>query len=149
MNEINYRRASLLIAIVAVLVALVSWLFPLAPKTGPIVTQAVAPWEGTWTHTSMGPSGEESAGIMHLDYQGEHAVVGSFESEIPSSGTLEGHLSDNGKRLEGVWRNNRGQRGQFVFVLGADNRFFKGYYSMGDERPGANTSNFWNGNRRP
>lgn len=103
-------------------------------------------WNGLWEHTSASLNGTVK-GSMKLYVTEERTVIGSYTSNAPSEGTLEGKIIFNGDRIEGIWKNKQNQSGRFEFDLGADTISFKGYFSISSQRPGKNPSNFWNGTK--
>lgn len=148
-----YEKATVQAAIAGgffvLLAAVITTLLPLYLNNNrpPEDSDTFETWEGMWEHTSRGPDGNIVTGTMQLSITEKSRVSGRYKNNAPSEGELEGKFFKNGLRIEGRWKNKKKQAGRFIFDLGADRLFFKGYYSIGEIPPETNPFNFWDGKK--
>lgn len=101
-----------------------------------------------WYDSSRDHQGNAITGQIRLDVTAEGNATGVYSRREDTSldGELYGHLTTDGRTLEGRWASRNGQQGRFVFHLRGG--VFRGFYSMGDAAPDGNIANLWDGSRR-
>jgi len=107
-------------------------------------------WKGTWDFQFIGASKKSYSGIMTIRVSLEGVVNGDFSFEHSNiNGTIVGHLSEDGKLLDGKWKNTKGQSGklQFNIIDSGEMLTFSGAYSMFNNAVDLNSKNKWLGKK--
>lgn len=104
-------------------------------------------WRGKWTQRLDDDSSEGS-----LDMEIIHGMIlkGTFTHNYMGKtycGSLEGILTEQGQRAEGIWQNDIGQQGKFTFTLGDDTNFVSGVYFLEDSDNSMTQSIKWDGKK--
>ena len=94
---------------------------------------------------------------MELNIAQGPTIEGKFSGKDDKTGNqitgeiTEGKLSGGGTKLNGEWKNDRGQRGKFFFIMDDSSALglikFDGNYSMYDALPQKGSNTTWTGSK--
>jgi len=108
-------------------------------------------WDGVWVYTFQGIVHGQTTiikGKLTLVTHSSHHVEGHYSNEGGRNGSVEGTLTLNRSRINGLWTSGS-ESGRFYFSLEPDRFSFRGAYSTDPDVPaGENPHSFWNGTRR-